>query len=101
VEIADRRLAEQLGEVASVEALIELREEFESRLKDYFKEEIRNPNILISQEECTSLLDTLKLTYPLSEKYKLELDSLGSNHRSNFGDVIKELMIKLVKTYLT
>ena len=47
------------------------------------------------------LLDTLKLTYPLAEKFKFELDSLGNNHKNNFGTVIKELMIRLIKTYFT
>lgn len=46
---ADRRLAEQLGEVSSVEALIELREEFEKRLRGYFREAVRERNREVSR----------------------------------------------------
>lgn len=44
IEYADNRLSEQLGEIASVEALIEWREEFEKRLRGFFKEEVAQVN---------------------------------------------------------
>lgn len=41
---ADERICKQLGEVASVESLIDLRQDFEKRLRGYFKEDIRLVN---------------------------------------------------------
>ncbi len=38
IETADKRICDQLSEVSSVGNLIELRDDFEKRLKNYFKE---------------------------------------------------------------
>jgi hypothetical protein len=38
IETADKRICDQLSEVSSVDNLIELRDDFEKRLKNYFKE---------------------------------------------------------------
>lgn len=48
VDIADSKISNQLSEVASVENLIEIREEFEQRLRTYFKESVKEQNTLIS-----------------------------------------------------
>ena len=56
---ADQRIGEQLGEVAGVDSLIELREEFEGRIRSYFKEEMRELNQDISIEQCEQLLKNL------------------------------------------
>jgi hypothetical protein len=50
IEWADRRIAEQLGDVASTESLIELREDFEGRIRSYFKEAVRETNSEFSTE---------------------------------------------------
>lgn len=46
---AEERLCEQLDEVASVENLIELREEVEKRLRSFFKHEIFDANMQNSE----------------------------------------------------
>lgn len=48
IAFAEGRLSEQLGEVASVENLIELREELEKRLHSFFKDEIFEANLQAS-----------------------------------------------------
>ena len=48
-----------MGEVAGVDSLIELREEFEGRIRSYFKEEMRELNQDISIEQCEQLLNNL------------------------------------------
>jgi len=63
IEWADRRIAEQLGEVASIESLIELREEFERRIRSYFKEEVRETNELVSTSKCEEILSRLISTH--------------------------------------
>lgn len=60
--------------MASVENLIEMREEFEKRIRTFFKETVREQNTLLAEEECHQLLDTLKLTYPIAERFKIDGD---------------------------
>ena len=71
ISYADRRLAEQLGDVASVESLIDWREDFEKRLRSYFKETIRESNKLISRHHCMNLLQTLAVARPIASKLRL------------------------------
>ena len=41
IDFADSKISNQLSEVASVDNLIEIREEFEQRLRTYFKESVK------------------------------------------------------------
>ncbi len=48
---------------------------------------------MIAEEECHQLLDTLKLTYPIAERFKIDGD------KSTIAESL-QLLAKLVKTYV-
>lgn len=56
---ADERICKQLGEVASTESLIDLRQDFEKRLRGYFKEDVRLVNRQMSEAQCLQELEDL------------------------------------------
>jgi len=47
--------------VASVDALLDLREDFEKRLRGFFKETVREANQIISRHKCEGILSTLTM----------------------------------------
>lgn len=47
IDFANRKIAEKLQDVASVESLVELRAEFEKRVRSYFKSSV----ITVNEEE--------------------------------------------------
>lgn len=55
IAYADKRISEKLGEVANVETLIDLREDFECRLRAFFKE-IKHRNKDVSEYQCSNVL---------------------------------------------
>lgn len=59
VDFSDARICEKLGEIASVENLVELRHEFEKRVKSYFKG-IEETNANESRTYCLNLLTNLQ-----------------------------------------
>lgn len=79
IEYADNRLCEQLGDIASVEALIEWREEFEKRLRGFFKEEVRQANDLVSQEKALNLLSTLTVGRPIASSLSKHLQTTSAD----------------------
>ena len=58
IDYSNEKLGEKLGEISGVENLVELRNDFEKRLRSYFKE-IRNTNFESSKIFCLNLLSTL------------------------------------------
>jgi hypothetical protein len=80
IEYSDRRLSEQFSEIASVDALIELRADFEKRVRSYFKEVVRETNSAVSQLHCENLLQTLALARPLSSNIHVaDVQDIESN----------------------
>lgn len=47
IDFANRKISEKLQDVASVESLVELRAEFEKRVRSYFKSSV----ITVNEEE--------------------------------------------------
>lgn len=58
VDYSNKRLADKLSDIASVENLVELRHEFEKRLRAYFKG-IEESNMNESRTFCLNLLTNL------------------------------------------
>lgn len=58
IEFANRKICEKLSDIASVENLVELRAEFEKRIKAYFKS-IEETNAIESRTYCLNMLHNL------------------------------------------
>lgn len=56
---ANRKISDKLSEIASVENLVELRAEFEKRVRSYFKTIVEN-NANESRTYCLNLLHNLQ-----------------------------------------
>ena len=87
---ADISLSDKLSEISSVENLLEIRTEFEKRVRDYFKSiEVTNKNE--SRQVCNNLLMSLynsKVSQPRIEEISDIEPSLMASLKSNCTDVI-------------
>ena len=57
---ADKRISAQLGDVASIESLIDIRHDFEKRLRGYFKQDVKVVNRQVSESTCLTELEELE-----------------------------------------
>lgn len=90
-----------MGDVASVEVLLSTRDEFEQRIKAFFKEEIREANTLVAQDLYERQLSTLVLSTPSISSY---LDSLQSSDELDAGTILQALTSQarqVLSQYLT
>ena len=71
IDYADKRLCDKLGDVASVDTLIDWREDFEKRIRSYFKETVVESNSQVSSNYCLNLLQTLAIAKPITSKLKI------------------------------
>ncbi len=89
----ESRLNEILGEIATVDSLIDIRSELDKRLRTFFKHEILTANYDASEHHCASTLHTLSLSHSLARALKLNEDLLDPAH---FPSVRKDLAAFLI-----
>ena len=92
IEYANRRLSDKLSEISSVENLIDLRADFEKRVRSYFKQ-IEETNITESRNYNLNLLNNLvaaKINEPKINEVQDINPNLMTSYKNQYTDVIIE-----------
>ena len=83
--------------MASVESLVELRAEFEKRVRSYFKSSIESVNLEESRTSCLNLLTTLLSTHMPELKVSEVQDiqpQMMTVYKNQFAEVLAEYASK-------
>ncbi len=93
LDFANRTIALKLSDIASVESLVELRAEFEKRVRSYFKSSILSVNDEQSRTQCLNLLSTLMSTHMPELKVAEVADiqpQMMTVYKHQFAQVLQE-----------
>ena len=95
IEYSNKRIFEKLGDIASVENLLELRTEFEKRIHSYFKS-VFQTNFDESRTQCLNLLSSLEQSQLNSIKIN-DIQDIHPSMMSSFKNGYVKMFIEYIK----